>query len=307
MFNTTAKTELPGAVTRNHTLVFNITNFPKGEQINLAQLRLYKLVERDRNRYVGENRIVSLYEEIIKDDSPHLRLVSQKYIYGRNSGWESFDVTPAVKRWIDEIGKSYVQILQVTIESIFNNTWGDDMDISTAPRNKKEPLLVVFSKQINKRLVHKQERDEFLHHEMLVRENGGTDNNTSPNLSRKSQSGSTNYEYDSEEEEEEEEDDYVDEYDDEYGDEVNERDITTPEVTSYAKVRRSIRSDKNYVQPEKTRVKRSKKSARRNICKKSKLVVEFRNIDGHDWVIAPKKYDVSNLFITKCTSLLIYH
>lgn len=285
LFNISKGNELLGAKTRNHTLVFNISSFPGGELINLAQLRLYKLVERDRNTYIGDDRKVSLYEVIIQDDGTrHLKLVSQKHIYGRNSGWESFDVTPAVRRWVAEIESGAVQMLEVTIESIFNSVLGNDVDISTEPRSKKEPLLVVFSKQINKRLVHQQERDELLRHDMTLSDIEDVDNFTatdSPPSAQSSASTDGDQSDDDEEEEDEEEDSSKE---DSYG--------SIDEMTSYAKVTQSMRTGKEYLgrSKQRVRVKRSKTSSKRNICRRTKLEVDFRDIEGHGWIVAPQRY-----------------
>lgn len=293
MFNISNGKELPGAKTRNHTLAFNISSFPRGEQINLAQLRLYKLVERDRNTYVGDDRKVSLYEVITDDDGTrHLKLVSQKHIYGRNSGWESFDVTPAVRRWVDEIETGAVQVLEVTIESIFNSMWGGDVDISIEPRNKKEPLLVVFSKQINKRLVHQHERDELLQHDMTLSDIEDVDNYTttepppssSPVPSSRASARSRSDQSDVDGQDDADDDNDDDSRDDPYG--------SLDEMTSYAKVTQSMRTGKEYQSrsKQKIRVKRSKSSSKRNICRRTKLEVDFNDIQGHGWIVAPKKY-----------------
>ena len=48
--------------TRVHRLMFNITSLSRDEDINLAEIRLYTLVENDRNAYNGVNRKVSVYQ-----------------------------------------------------------------------------------------------------------------------------------------------------------------------------------------------------------------------------------------------------
>ena len=186
-------------------------------------------------------------------------------------------------------------MLEVTIESIFNSVWGNDVDISTEPRNKKEPLLVVFSKQINKRLVHQQERDELLQHDMTLSDIEDVDNYTTtepPLLSSTSSNGDQ-----SDDEELEDDEDEDDSKEDSYG--------SIDEMTSYAKVTQSMRTGKEYQSrsKQKVRVKRSKTSSKRNICRRTKLEVDFRDIQGHGWIVAPKKYQVSIIHLCLNTVL----
>ena len=52
-----------GNVTRTHHLTFNLTSLVRGEDIYLAELRLFTLIEADRNSYLGVDRSVSLYHQ----------------------------------------------------------------------------------------------------------------------------------------------------------------------------------------------------------------------------------------------------
>jgi hypothetical protein len=142
-------------------MVFNITSISVEEQIDLAELRLYTLVERDRNFYIGIDRKVSVYE--VTDENVGYHLIDTQHIYGRDSGWETFDVTSAVRRWVTK--PSSLQILEIRIESVFHSVAKGDLDILTTPKNKNEPLLVVFSSDKQKIQLHKTER-----HELITRE-----------------------------------------------------------------------------------------------------------------------------------------
>jgi len=152
-----------GRTTRVHIMVFNITSIPAEEIINLGELRLYTLVERDRNYYLGVDRKVSVYEVKPQNDEKY-RLIDSKHIYGRMSNWETFDVTSALKRWIHAINS--VQMLEIRIESVFHSLDLGDMDIDTRPHTKNEPLLVVFSSEKSTRRLHRKERHELVTHEM---------------------------------------------------------------------------------------------------------------------------------------------
>ena len=94
--------------TREHRLLFNVTSVGRDEDIYLAELRLLTLVETDRSLYDGVNRLVSVYELTTASTSnasaaatsSAYHQIASKLIYGRSSGWETFTVTDAVKRWV---------------------------------------------------------------------------------------------------------------------------------------------------------------------------------------------------------------
>lgn len=142
-------------------MVFNITSISVEEQIDLAELRLFTLVERDRNMYIGVDRKVSVYE--VTDDNVGYHLIDTQHVYGRDSGWETFDVTSAVRKWVTR--PNSLQILEIRIESVFHSVTSGTLDILTAPQHKNEPLLVVFSTDKQKVQLHKTER-----HELITRE-----------------------------------------------------------------------------------------------------------------------------------------
>lgn len=158
---TTTPASSTGSTTRLHTMVFNITSISVEEQIDLAELRLFTLVERDRNMYIGVDRKVSVYE--VTDDNVGYHVIDTQHVYGRDSGWETFDVTSAVRRWVTK--PSSLQILEIRIESVFHSVTDGDLDFLTEPQHKNEPLLVVFSTDKQKLQLHKTER-----HELITRE-----------------------------------------------------------------------------------------------------------------------------------------
>ena len=149
--------------TRIHTLVFNITGLSPGERINLAELRLFTLIDRDRTSFMGVDRKVSVYEVNPYLDQPYI-LIDSKHIYGRSSGWETFEVTSAVKRWSRDIKST--QHVEIRIESIFHSVGNSgNLDINTRPLTQHEPLLVVFSNDRNKKRVHRKESQELMTHQ----------------------------------------------------------------------------------------------------------------------------------------------
>ena len=175
IYPVTQNGQLPGGKTRVHTLVFNITSISMDEVIDHAQLRLYTLVQRDRNTYIGVDRKVSVLEVLSQrrdvDDTTKYRQLSSRHVYGQNSGWEAFDVTSAVKRWVQNL--THVQILEVRIESVFHDGSHGNMDIDTDPTHKNEPLLVVFSNDLQRERLHDTEMHEFIRHESDIKESRG--------------------------------------------------------------------------------------------------------------------------------------
>jgi len=84
--------------------MFNITSVGRDEDIYLAELRLLTLVETDRSLYDGVSRQVTVYELHAapgNSTAAHgYQQITSKLIHGRSSGWETFTVTEAVKRWV---------------------------------------------------------------------------------------------------------------------------------------------------------------------------------------------------------------
>jgi len=103
-----SSTSTSGNTTRQHRLMFNVTSVGHDEDIYLAELRLLTLVETDRSLYDGINRLVTVYElgaatgnySTAAGTASGYHQIASKLIYGRSSGWETFTVTDAVKRWV---------------------------------------------------------------------------------------------------------------------------------------------------------------------------------------------------------------
>ncbi|XP_059497083.1 bone morphogenetic protein 10 [Stegostoma tigrinum] len=137
---------------RIHSLLFNVS-VPHHEEITMAELRLFTLVDMDRRKYEGVGRKVTIYEvngqhdERTANDSILLKL-AERQMYSRDSSWETFDVTEAIMRWskLD----STTHRLQVHIENMGGEK--DDegrLDIDTKPETNHTPLLIVFSDDRN--------------------------------------------------------------------------------------------------------------------------------------------------------------
>ncbi|XP_004435653.1 PREDICTED: bone morphogenetic protein 10 [Ceratotherium simum simum] len=157
---------------RKYPLFFNVS-IPHHEEVIMAELRLYTLVQRDRMMYDGVDRKITIYEVLEgKGDNEGERnmlvLVSGE-IYGTNSEWETFDVTDAIRRW-QKSGSSTHQ-LEVYIESTQDET-GDasrgQLEIDTSAQNKHDPLLVVFSDDQSSEKEGKEELSEMIAHEQFL-------------------------------------------------------------------------------------------------------------------------------------------
>ncbi|XP_076031826.1 bone morphogenetic protein 10-like [Oratosquilla oratoria] len=147
----------------------------QSERIQAASLRLYTLIQRDQNNYVGVERLVrikmatsSVFDNNVageEEGSPNvqLRTVCERNIYERENAWETFDVTSALKHWLDR--PELVQVLQVYIESVFSTAGsGGRLDVATEPYTDSEPLLLVYSRGHHRKR-HRAELHAMIDHE----------------------------------------------------------------------------------------------------------------------------------------------
>ncbi|XP_061024504.1 bone morphogenetic protein 10 [Eubalaena glacialis] len=155
---------------RKYPLLFNVS-IPHHEEVIMAELRLYTLVQRDRMIYEGVDRKITIFEVLEskgdrEGERSMLVLVSGE-IYGTNSEWETFDVTDAIRHW-QKSGLSTHQ-LEVHIESKheMEDAGRGQLEIDTSARNKHVPLLVVFSDDQSSEKERKEELNEMIAHEQL--------------------------------------------------------------------------------------------------------------------------------------------
>ncbi|XP_062933757.1 bone morphogenetic protein 10 [Cynocephalus volans] len=157
---------------RKYPLLFNVS-IPHHEEIIMAELRLYTMVQRDRIIYDGVDRKITIFEVLeskgdSKGERSMLVLVSGE-IYGTNSEWETFDVTDATRRW-QKSGSSTHQ-LEVHIESRHDeaeDAGRGHLEIDTSAQNKHDPLLIVFSDDQSSDKERKEELNEMIAHEQLM-------------------------------------------------------------------------------------------------------------------------------------------
>ncbi|XP_024594876.1 growth/differentiation factor 2 [Neophocaena asiaeorientalis asiaeorientalis] len=130
---------------QKHILLFNIS-IPRHEQITRAELRLYLSCQShvDSSHELKGNTVI--YDVLdganAWDASGGTKtfLVSQDI---RDEGWENFEVSSAVKRWVRADPTKSKNKLEVTVES--HRKGCDKLDISVPPSSKNLPFFVVFS------------------------------------------------------------------------------------------------------------------------------------------------------------------
>lgn len=266
-----------------HTLMFNISSISRDEDIYLAEMRLYTLVEKDRNNYQGVDRRVSIYQQtspINQENTFQRELLDSKLIYGSHTGWETFTVTTALKRWVR--ARTSVQLVEVRIESIYETDSPEDMgqmDIDTRPHRKNEPLLLVFSNDKKKDKSHSRELHELLAQEMKYLDGDDIDPDNNENT-------------------------YTDFYDN--GGLRHKREVRSPGNQSrlnhlenmYRQVLLQETTGKdasNNTRVEREVRRKQRKRRKRNICRRMPMYVDFRDINWHRWIIAPKGYEVSSM------------
>ncbi|XP_020033027.1 bone morphogenetic protein 10 [Castor canadensis] len=157
---------------RKYPLLFNVS-IPHHEEVIIAELRLYTLVQRDRMLYDGVDRKITIFEVLESggdnDGERNMLVLVSGEIYGLNSEWETFDVTDAIRRW-QKSGSSTHQ-LEVHIESRQDqaeDAGRGQLEIDTSAQNKHDPLLIVFSDDQSSDKEQKEELNEMIAHEQLL-------------------------------------------------------------------------------------------------------------------------------------------
>ncbi|XP_006193879.2 growth/differentiation factor 2 [Camelus ferus] len=130
---------------QKHILLFNIS-IPRHEQITRAELRLYLSCQ----SHVGSSHELKgnmvIYDVLDganawdASEGTKTFLVSQDI---RDEGWETLEVSGAVKRWVRADSTKSKNKLEVTVES--HRKGCDKLDISVPPGSKNLPFFVVFS------------------------------------------------------------------------------------------------------------------------------------------------------------------
>ncbi|KAG9333053.1 hypothetical protein JZ751_013838 [Albula glossodonta] len=282
----------PGGV-RKHPLLFNVS-IPHHERVTSAELRLYTLVQKDRRIYAGVDRKVTIFEvrgeQLTEVEDGHKRKregegegagegedgggdvvgemveLASRQVYGTDNGWESFDLTAAVHRWLkSDYGTTHrleVHIASLNSEGEAGGAeagdeaegfGGGDMEIDVSPEAKHKPLMIVFSDdQSGDHRGDKREISEMIGHENSA--GAELQDNLDMGLNGLWGAGGGLGKDRNEEEDEE--------------------------------ALMQMRS--NLIYDTASRIRRNAKG---NQCKKTSLYVEFKDIGWDSWILAPTGYE----------------
>ncbi|KAM6106880.1 LOW QUALITY PROTEIN: bone morphogenetic protein 10 [Pterocles gutturalis] len=158
---------------RKYPLLFNVS-IPHHEEITMAELRLYTLVERDQMLYDGLDRKVTIFEVLennhmgVGEERKTVALASRQ-IYGTSSEWRASRSPKPCRRW----RRAWLTThrLEVHIESKEGEEQNGEgkLDIDINSEAKHVPLLIVFADdQSNDKKEEKQELNEMIDHEQLL-------------------------------------------------------------------------------------------------------------------------------------------
>ncbi|XP_044092536.1 growth/differentiation factor 2 [Neovison vison] len=130
---------------QKHILLFNIS-IPRHEQITRAELRLYVSCQSyaDTSHELRGN--MAIYDVLDGVDAWEASADTKTFLVSQDildEGWETFEVSSAVKRWVRADSTKSKNKLEVTVES--HRKGCDKLDISVPPGSKNLPFFVVFS------------------------------------------------------------------------------------------------------------------------------------------------------------------
>ncbi|NXX38396.1 DSL1 protein, partial [Tricholaema leucomelas] len=163
----TSAEENPG---QKHILLFNIS-VPRYEEITKAELKLFISCHREVGSFSRLQSNMIIYDMLDGDHRENSES-TKSFIVSHNiqkCGWETFEVTSAVKRWVRADKRNSKNKLEVVVESktLGGFTCGK-LDIDVTPDTKNLPLLIVFSNdhsngtketkvELREMIVHEQE------------------------------------------------------------------------------------------------------------------------------------------------------
>uniref|UniRef100_A0A8C2YI58 Growth/differentiation factor 2 n=1 Tax=Chinchilla lanigera TaxID=34839 RepID=A0A8C2YI58_CHILA len=130
---------------QKHILLFNIS-IPRHEQITRAELRLYVSCQNHMDNFRGLEGNMVIYDVLDGEDAWDGASGTRTFLVShdiRGEGWETLEVSSAVKRWIRADSSKSKNKLEVMVESCRKGC--DTLDISVPPGSKNLPFFVVFS------------------------------------------------------------------------------------------------------------------------------------------------------------------
>ncbi|XP_075060102.1 bone morphogenetic protein 2 [Mixophyes fleayi] len=153
---------------------FNLTSFPNEELITSAELRIFREqvqepFESDSSKALRINIYDIIKPAAAASRGPVTRLLDTRLIHHNVSRWESFDVTPAVIRWIAHRQPNHGFVVEVTQLNNEKNVTKRHVRIrrSLLPdRNhwsQIRPLLVTYGHDGKGHPLHKREKRQARH------------------------------------------------------------------------------------------------------------------------------------------------
>ncbi|KAE8600877.1 hypothetical protein XENTR_v10013436 [Xenopus tropicalis] len=153
---------------------FNLSSVPNEELVTSAELRIFR--EGVQEPFEGDSsklHRINIYD-IVKPAAaasrgPVVRLLDTRLIHHNESKWESFDVTPAITRWIAHKQPNHGFVVEVTHLDNDKNVPKKHVRISRSLVPDKDswprirPLLVTFSHDGKGHALHKREKRQARH------------------------------------------------------------------------------------------------------------------------------------------------
>ncbi|XP_052046120.1 growth/differentiation factor 2 [Apodemus sylvaticus] len=130
---------------QKHILIFNIS-IPRHEQITRAELRLYVSCQNRVDSTHGLEGHMVVYDVLDGDETWDHAPGTKTFLVShdiQDEGWETLEVSSAVKRWVRADATTSKNKLEVTVQSPREGC--DPLDISVPPGSKNLPFFVVFS------------------------------------------------------------------------------------------------------------------------------------------------------------------
>lgn len=130
---------------QKHILIFNIS-IPRHEQITRAELRLYISCQNHLDSSPELKGNMAIYDVLDRADAWDASEVTKTFLVSQSihhEGWETFEVSSAVRRWVRADSTKSRNTLEVTLEKYKKGC--DKLDISVPPGTKNLPFFVIFS------------------------------------------------------------------------------------------------------------------------------------------------------------------
>ncbi|KAJ1144505.1 hypothetical protein NDU88_010803 [Pleurodeles waltl] len=150
-----------------HVLLFNVS-VPRYEEVTRAELRLHISSHHDTEKLLNWKCSVSIYDvidaDLLESSQAPKSFLELKEI--QKTGWETFEVTAAVKRWVrtDKPKNRLEVVLESNADTGHGGHGQSVIQLSTDSRNV--PILIVFSDdQSNGVKEMKLELREMISHE----------------------------------------------------------------------------------------------------------------------------------------------